>query len=611
MANIKNELNQIKNAVYGKDVRGSIHDGIDKINKETEKATQKSNEAIDITKNLLDGSFDASAINANFEQRLDNEIRNLQPEWTGFKDDVTSQLAETNLQLSYTPSATELLNEFFRKVRFGESVKIVCMGDSLTYGYDIESLDKRPPDPNPTPNGSVHIRERASITYPEALERFLNTVYDNKVTVINRGYSGDTTQSSYPRWNENPNSDVTMIMFGSNDSRLDVGVENFLMWYRKIIEREISWGSGVILLTPPRRRKDDIRNAVYGNAIYQLGEEYGCPVVDMSEMTSNISADSFSDSSHFNGSGYNYIGARLSSIFIGGGIVNPVKVNNGQSLSAREYVDGIKYVSNSFIASTSGYPTPDEDVPGSGLAALLNEGGKVIYSFYTEVDDLLIYPSMYFSSDSPVKFTLDFGLKSQAVSNYYMFGEGADANDRHVPTTVEYTISDANWRPSRNVFYIQGVGSLEDKKIHVPRKGWHTLTIEGEGVRIHALDFITYRDMRTVVNTNVEDRPNHVELNLMNGWENLGATKLTFTKRGSFGVLEGWITKSVIDKEVITKLPTTTRYDQNHFISVGTTTVNQATLPVLRVKPNGEILLVNTGNITTNVLVINIIIPLL
>ena len=39
MADIKKELNDIKNAVYGREVRGAIHDGIKKINEETEKAT--------------------------------------------------------------------------------------------------------------------------------------------------------------------------------------------------------------------------------------------------------------------------------------------------------------------------------------------------------------------------------------------------------------------------------------------------------------------------------------------------------------------------------------------------------------------------------------------
>lgn len=41
MASIKSYLDNIKNAVFGKDVRGSIHDGIDEINKEVESTTNR------------------------------------------------------------------------------------------------------------------------------------------------------------------------------------------------------------------------------------------------------------------------------------------------------------------------------------------------------------------------------------------------------------------------------------------------------------------------------------------------------------------------------------------------------------------------------------------
>ncbi|PEZ94197.1 hypothetical protein CN374_00160 [Bacillus cereus] len=44
MANIISFLNKIKTAIHGKDVRGSIHDGIDAINKETEATTKLSKE---------------------------------------------------------------------------------------------------------------------------------------------------------------------------------------------------------------------------------------------------------------------------------------------------------------------------------------------------------------------------------------------------------------------------------------------------------------------------------------------------------------------------------------------------------------------------------------
>lgn len=56
MANIKNHLNNIKNALFGQEVRGSIHDGIDAINKEVESTTGRQ---VDLEK-----TFDQLVINA-------------------------------------------------------------------------------------------------------------------------------------------------------------------------------------------------------------------------------------------------------------------------------------------------------------------------------------------------------------------------------------------------------------------------------------------------------------------------------------------------------------------------------------------------------------------
>src|SRR5690625_7959366 len=94
MADIKKELNDIKNAVYGKEVRGSIHDGIKKINEESEESEIKADEAHDVMESIMTEGFDNAALEANFEQKLDDKIANLQPEWTGFKEDVTTQLAD-------------------------------------------------------------------------------------------------------------------------------------------------------------------------------------------------------------------------------------------------------------------------------------------------------------------------------------------------------------------------------------------------------------------------------------------------------------------------------------------------------------------------------------
>lgn len=65
MANIDAELQHILNSVYGKDVRNSIHDGIDKINKVGEKVLTIGN-AVNSPSSSISGYFDNSLyINAN------------------------------------------------------------------------------------------------------------------------------------------------------------------------------------------------------------------------------------------------------------------------------------------------------------------------------------------------------------------------------------------------------------------------------------------------------------------------------------------------------------------------------------------------------------------
>src|SRR5690625_3336151 len=99
MANIDNELNQIKNAIYGRDVRGSIHDGIKKINNESEDSKGKADEAHDVMESIINDGFDNAALESNFEQKLDDKINNLQPEWTQFKEQTNQQLAQTENKL--------------------------------------------------------------------------------------------------------------------------------------------------------------------------------------------------------------------------------------------------------------------------------------------------------------------------------------------------------------------------------------------------------------------------------------------------------------------------------------------------------------------------------
>ena len=61
MSNITTHLNNIKNALYGKDVRGSIHDGIDAINNEVENTTNRQEHLEDTFNQLVINSGNSNA----------------------------------------------------------------------------------------------------------------------------------------------------------------------------------------------------------------------------------------------------------------------------------------------------------------------------------------------------------------------------------------------------------------------------------------------------------------------------------------------------------------------------------------------------------------------
>ena len=99
MADIEKELNDIKNAVYGREVRGAIHDGIKKINEEVENTTDRQDSVEAQFQSVLDETTGKDVISApevtaarvgadgtqysNLKQRLDIE-----------HDKITAQLAQ-------------------------------------------------------------------------------------------------------------------------------------------------------------------------------------------------------------------------------------------------------------------------------------------------------------------------------------------------------------------------------------------------------------------------------------------------------------------------------------------------------------------------------------
>lgn len=112
MANIKKHLENIKGALFGKDVRSSIHDGIDAINKEVEGTTEKQNKLGEQFKNLVinEGNSNAEVAASrgshdwlpdrldNFDSQLEQSVQKVVASKIGMiANDISKSKENTNV----------------------------------------------------------------------------------------------------------------------------------------------------------------------------------------------------------------------------------------------------------------------------------------------------------------------------------------------------------------------------------------------------------------------------------------------------------------------------------------------------------------------------------
>src|SRR5690606_29337488 len=124
MADIKKELNAIKNAVYGREVRSSIHDGIKKINDEAENAADLSESAKHQVENIqqqvnqlvVEGDSSVEAAQA----RVDAEGKSyptLKARLDAKETEFSSQLAQRAISTSSFPRLADEVDDIPRILR--------------------------------------------------------------------------------------------------------------------------------------------------------------------------------------------------------------------------------------------------------------------------------------------------------------------------------------------------------------------------------------------------------------------------------------------------------------------------------------------------------------
>src|SRR5690625_876825 len=246
-------------------------------------------------------------------------------------------------QLSYQDKQMVNYASLIKKLANNESVHIVCQGDSITYGHDTMSSDVRPKKSDPTCEKTAEYpnHEQAGQTYPEALQKFCNKMYGNgKISITNRGYSGDWAEMSRKRWPHNPNADLHLLMLGTNDASnpyIPVNVQQHITKYVEdicnLIEQILDFHSAIILLTPPKHSNDsNIIIVAYHPSLKLVGKKYNIPVIDTTEFLKGYPFnDVHSDEVHYNTKGYTIFAAKIGSLIAGlSNIYQPFTIESNQ-----------------------------------------------------------------------------------------------------------------------------------------------------------------------------------------------------------------------------------------------------------------------------------------
>jgi lysophospholipase L1-like esterase len=398
--------------------------------------------------------------------------------------DIASSLAQmTNKQRE---KQSLLLAKFYQKLMKKQNVKIECLGDSMTYGHDLNSSDKRVADSTLTDNGVIHVNTRASKTYPEALQEYLRDIYKNTSTVVNKGYSGDTVETGLEHWTNNTSADVAIIMFGINDSLTFANTDRYVVGLRKLVDRYLNWGTPVILLTAPRVKNQEDQLQVsstrytepFRHATYLVGDEYGCPVIDSELFMSGCDDTYYSDTTHYNGKGYTYFASRLISVFIGYGQKNKVTLQSGSTLSVRSTRDN--FVNNGAnLTSSVGSSGPEEFANGEGLLATIPAGASITYGLETLEDNLILIPAFNLAAGGACQISLDFGNEQGSPA---LLGA---VNQSGVPGTKPASTINPTATVSASDSSALNNGTINintpTQFLWITNKGWHNITIKNTG----------------------------------------------------------------------------------------------------------------------------------
>ena len=299
---------------------------------------------------------------------------------------------------------------------------IACVGDSLTYGLDETSSDKRPSTADVTDMG-VSTNTISKYTYPEILRGCLWEVYGKSFSVKKMAVGGDTLTSALERWTTNPNVKIAIMMFGTNDGYREENVESFINNYFKLIKRFLDWGSAIVLLTPPKKYEYSEIQDIHADAVQTIGKMLNIPVIDTRQIFDGYPLDDLTtDYVHFKQDMYYLLGAKITSLFVlKRSLIEPYKLDSGKHLYCDIQNNNCFVPPNSkqeFINNCTYSPMDIGKTKENGKSIKLYENGKIYFSFYCDKDTVLI---PLFRTTSNGKCIIDVNFRSKQPTKKYDF----------------------------------------------------------------------------------------------------------------------------------------------------------------------------------------------
>lgn len=411
----------------------------------------------------------------------------------------STENASQILDLQYIEKNNRNLSRAYHLLKRNTSMSVVCVGDSLTYGADSFSVDKRPAKSDPTlPPDCTATNTQASTTYPEKIQQLMDSCWGggstSKVTIINRGIPGDKASDGIGRYPSNPNSNLAIIGYGANDIG-NTNANDFFKALCDIAKRYIEYGNGIVFLSIPRRASttSTLEIISFNAVIKQVADYFRSPFIDLGEALTGyesnlVYADTdktlpLDDRVHFNGLGYSIIATKVFAKLIDICSPNSLKIRNNN------YISSYSYASPSFY--NGGVKIDLEGTAGGDLPSSSNNsfymqvgvGQSITYSFYTEESDMLLLPHFHNNNaETKCEITIDSGVQQAKPQIPTMLRNTTYIRQNSTSLVIPKSIySYPDGYSSRLSLGEHVEADIDNKIIQLSQRGFHTVTVKNIG----------------------------------------------------------------------------------------------------------------------------------